>query len=483
MEKLKRASGVLMHITSMPNEFTLGTFSDDCFKFVDWLKEGGFSIWQVLPITDTGIKVSPYSATSTFAISPYLVDLSKFLTTDEMRSFGFDKNNNIHLEQEKILLALDLVYDKHRKDYDISEFENTHKSWLEDYALYRSIQKVHDGKIWCEWPEGLKTRQKSAIDKFKVEHAREIDIVKFTQFIAYEQWNKIKKYANDNGIKIFGDIPFYIELNSSDVWSNVKSWKIDKDGRGDVAGVPPDYFNKDGQWWGNPIYNYEEMEKNGFKFFINRFKHQSQLFDIIRIDHFLAFTRYWSIPYGKLAKQGKWQKGVGEKALDAITSKVKIPIVVEDLGTLNEEVHRLRHKYDMPGLKVLQFAFDSEGDNEYQPHNWEKDCVAYIGTHDNDTFMGLLEKMDWEILNRFKRYVRIPLEWGNDAVIDNSIISMYRSSANTIILTMQDILKLGSSARMNIPGTPEDNWLWQLDSLPSTDLCAWYKELANLYAR
>lgn len=279
-------------------------------------------------------------------------------------------------------------------------------------------------------------------------------------------------------------MPFYVEMDSADVWASPKNWKLGQSGKGEVAGVPPDYFNAEGQLWGNPIYDYETMSKNKFSFIINRFKRQAELFDIVRIDHFIAFNKYWAIPQGSTtAKKGKWVKGYGNAILKELTTKVKVDIIAEDLGVVTKDVIELREKFGIPGLKVMQFAFDGDGDNVYQPHNYEKNCVAYIGTHDNDTLMGLLNSSDWDKINRFKRYLRIPLEWGNDAVVDNSIITLYRSSANMVVLTIQDILKLGSDARMNIPGVPTGCWLWQLAELPSYELCGWYRDLANLYGR
>lgn len=484
MENNQRKSGILLHITSLPNERTLGTFSCECEKFIDWLSQGGFKVWQVLPITDCGYSYSPYSAVSSFAINPYLIDLSEYLSLSELDTFGFNKSDDRVVQQERIDSALDLIYNKLGKDTDLTEFEKQNKSWLEDYALYKVIKESCDDVSWADFPLGLKKRNKADIDTFIFGHKDEIRKIKFIQYIAHSQWNRVKSYANKNGIQIFGDVPFYVEMDSADVWSNPTNWKLNSDGKGEVAGVPPDYFNKDGQLWGNPIYNFSAMAKNKYKYFTERFKRQSELFDIVRIDHFIAFSRYWAIPStSTTATKGKWVKGSGEAILKELTSKLKINIIAEDLGIVTEDVKKLREQFNIPGLKVMQFAFDGDGDNMYQPHNYEKNCVAYIGTHDNNTFMGMLNSSDWDKINRFKRYLRIPLEWGNDAVIDNTIQTLYRSSANTIILTMQDVLKLGSEARMNIPGKPEGNWTWQLTSIPDTSTAWCFKELADLYAR
>ena len=483
MEKLRRTSGVLLHITSLPSDISLGTFSCEATKFIDFLDAGGFGCWQVLPINDLGFGMSPYSACSSFAINPYLIDLTQLLTAEELSVFNFDKNNPWHEECVKKDSALDLVYKKYLKSYDKSSFEKDNKYWLDDYALYKAIKNKYKVS-WVEWPEGLKNRNKLALDEFKLKNSYEIDKIKFIQYIASQQWNSIKKYAKSKGIEIFGDVPFYVELDSSDVWANPKDWQIENGKALLVGGTPPDFFNENGQLWGNPIYNYANMQKNKYTFWVNRFKRASDLYDIVRIDHFVAMHKYWAIKGSdKTAKNGKWVKGAGSELLKAITSKCKIKIVAEDLGVISDGMYALREKFGIPGLKILQYAFDGDGDNMNRPHNYEKNAVAYIGTHDNDTFMGLLSDGNWDRINRFKRYFGIPLEWGNDAVVDNAILSLYRSSANMVILTMQDILKLGSEAKMNVPGTTEGNWLWQLDQIPNFDVVSTIRYWSDLYSR
>ena len=484
MEQLKRNSGVLLHITSLPNDYRLGCFSCECNYFIDWLAEGGFHTWQILPLVDCGYGLSPYSAFSSFAINPYLIDLSQFLSREEINSLGLSKDNSLEKQSEIIDKALDDIYTKFGKTTDITKFEKKNSYWLDDYACYKVIKKVHNNISWIDFPRGLRDRTKNDMLAFKNKYAIDIAKEKFIQFIAHSQWETIKEYAHSKGVKIFGDIPFYVCLDSADVWANPKNWKIDIEGKGDMAGVPPDYFNPDGQLWGNPIYNYTAMSNNKYKFLVNRLSKTGEIVDYIRIDHFVAFSKYYSIPKNsKTAKNGRWLKGAGEPLLKAITSKVRNPIIAEDLGNVTPEVIALRQKFNFPGLKLVQFAFDENGDSEHQPHHWSESTIGYIGTHDNNTYLGMLESIDWEHLNRIKNYLRIPLEWGNDAVIDQTIITMYRTNAKLIILTMQDILKLNGSARLNIPGVAENNWLWQLNALPSRDLCPWYKELASLYGR
>ena len=484
MEKLDRKSGILLHITSLPDDLGWGRFSDSAYEFIDFLNEGNFKCWQTLPFADCLYGNSPYSAVSSFAINPYFLDITKFLTNDEIGSFDFEKNGDLEKEKAKFDKALDLIFDKCAKDFDLTLFEKNNKYWLDDYAIFKVIKKVYNDSPWNEFPLGLKNRVKTDIDAFKLKYKKEIEKIKFIQYLLDTQWQKIKTYANEKGIEIFGDIPFYVELDSSDVWANPKNWQLENGKPKMIAGVPPDYFNEDGQLWGNPLYNFSAMSKNKYDFWQKRIKRLSQMFDIIRIDHFVAFTRYWAVPSSSTtAKNGKWVKSVGNSLLKVLSDKCKVKLVAEDLGIVTNEVTELKDKFGIPGIKVMQFAFDKEGDNVYQPHNYEKNCVAYIGTHDNDTFMGMLGEGNWDKINRFKRYLNMPLEQDNDVVVDNTILALYRSSANMIILTAQDILKLGTDARMNVPGVAEGNWTWQLNSAMDRNLCHKFRELSNIYGR
>lgn len=484
MEKLKRNSGILMHITSLPNSYGLGTFSSECEKFIDWLDAGGFRTWQVLPFSDSGYGLSPYSAESSFAINPYLIDLTEFLAEEELINLGMSKTNELGQQKQCYDLAFTKIYESEGKKYNRTKWEKDNAYWLDDYALFKAIKVEEGNKPWTKWKDGLKNRIKTELELFRLTHTKLIDKFKFIQYIASLQWGRVKAYANSKKIDIFGDIPMYVELDSADVWANPKNWQLEQGKPKMVSGVPPDYFNADGQLWGQPLYNYTSMSKKGYDFWVKRFRRLETLFDIIRIDHFVAFSKYWAIPANaKTAKEGKWVKGSGKQILKTILSKFKVKIVAEDLGNISDDVRELRDYYKIPGTKVMQFAFDREGDDDHQPHNYEKNCVAYLGTHDNNTFMGLLSEGDWDKINRFKRYLNIPLEWGNDAVLDNSILALYRSSANLIILTTQDILKFGSECRMNIPGVPEGNWQWQLENSLDFSLAEKYKYLSTLYAR
>jgi 4-alpha-glucanotransferase len=467
----------------LPNKNGLGTFSSECYKFIDFLHEGGFGCWQVLPFADCGYGLSPYSAISSFAINPYFIDLTEFLSDEEIGRFGLSKENELYDQQVRFEKALDLVYKKHKHKFNITDWEKENSYWLQNYVDYRVLSKIYSTD-WTKFAKGLDIQKPSSMIEFRKVYAKDLDREKFIQYIAEFQWKKIRKYANSKGVEIFGDIPMYVEFNSADVWNNPSDWQIENGKAKAVAGVPGDYFNKDGQLWGYPLYDYENMSKNKYDFWTKRFKRLSKLFDIVRIDHFVAFSRYWSIPSKSTsALDGVWVKGAGEKVLPNLVSIPNLKIVAEDLGIITEDVINLRMKHGIAGLKILQFAFDSDEDNIYKPHNYEKNCVAYIGTHDNETFMGYLNSIDWCKLNRFKRYFGLPLEVQNDVVIDSAIENLYRSSAKLVILTMQDILKLDNKARMNVPGVVTGNWLWQLENLDFGGVSGRYKYLSEIYAR
>ncbi|HBO48414.1 MAG TPA: 4-alpha-glucanotransferase [Clostridiales bacterium] len=484
MEKITRKSGILMHITSLPNDYGWGCFSVSATNFIDFLKAGGFGVWQVLPFSECLYENSPYSAVSSFAINPYFLDLTEFLSSDEIFKLGIQKNLSLFDYKLKFDNALEVICEKYRNEYDLKEFEKTSKYWLDSYALFKVLKKYNDFKPWFEWPDNFKNKNKTALEEFRLKHKQEISDIKLIQFLLDRQWKKIKTYANLNGIEIFGDIPFYVELDSADVWDNPKNWMLENGKPKLKAGVPPDYFNSEGQLWGYPIYNFSGMSKSGYDFWLKRIKRQSEIFDILRIDHFVAFSKFWAVnANSKTAKSGKWMQGPGEALLKLITNKCKIKLVAEDLGIVTSDVMELKENFGIPGVKVLQFAFDGVGDNMYQPHNYEKNCVAYLGTHDNNTMMGMLNEGDWDKINRFKKYLTMPLQEGNDSVIENSILALYKSSANLIILTTQDMLHLGAESRMNVPGQMYGNWTWQLSGELDKNMCGKYYDLAYTYGR
>ena len=472
-----------MHITSLPNKYGWGKFSKEAFEFVDFLKSGNFTVWEVLPFSPTLYGNSPYSTYSSFAINPNFLDLTEFLTEEEIKSFCLDKCRSLSDYTKNMEKALQLVCKKVRDNFNLEKFIKENSFWIKDYALFVVLKKKFNCP-WYEFSEELKNRNKSSLQKFYIENKEEIEDVILIQFLLHNQWQKIKDYAKQNGIEIFGDVPFYVELDSADVWANPNCWELENGKPKLVAGVPPDYFNSEGQLWGYPIYDYEKLAEKNYEYFIKKFKRLSCLFDIVRLDHFVGFSRYYAVPSThKNAKKGKWFKGTGEKLLKQILLHSSCKIVAEDLGTVTEETQKLKEKFSIPGVKVLMFAFDDDRDNMYKPHNYEKNCVAYIGTHDNDTFMGLLNTGCWDKINRFKRYFQMPLELGNDVVVDNAIVNLYRSSANMVIFTMQDILKLGNEARMNTPGVAKGNWEWKVSGVIDKGICSKFLDLAYLYGR
>lgn len=360
-----------MHITSLPNDYGWGCFSVSATNFIDFLKAGGFGVWQVLPFSECLYENSPYSAVSSFAINPYFLDLTEFLSSDEIFKLGIQKNLSLFDYKLKFDNALEVICEKYRNEYDLKEFEKTSKYWLDSYALFKVLKKYNDFKPWFEWPDNFKNKNKTALEEFRLKHKQEISDIKLIQFLLDRQWKKIKTYANLNGIEIFGDIPFYVELDSADVWDNPKNWMLENGKPKLKAGVPPDYFNSEGQLWGYPIYNFSGMSKSGYDFWLKRIKRQSEIFDILRIDHFVAFSKFWAVnANSKTAKSGKWMQGPGEALLKLITNKCKIKLVAEDLGIVTSDVMELKENFGIPGVKVLQFAFDGVGDNMYQPHNY-----------------------------------------------------------------------------------------------------------------
>lgn len=478
-----RKSGVLLHITSLPSLNGWGKFSKECYDFIDLLKIGGFSVWEVLPFSPPLLENSPYSTYSSFAINPNFLDVSQYLTESELSSFALSSCSNLSEYSSKMQKVIKLVCEKERDKHDLTKFVRDNKYWLEDFAMFCVAKEIYKSP-WYRFPEKLRNRQKSYLEKFKKDYKKEIEDVILIQYLLDHKWKDIKAYANKQGVKIFGDAPFYVELDSADVWANKNSWKLENDKPKLVAGVPPDYFNSDGQLWGYPIYDYDYLEKNNYEYFVKKFKRLSKLYDIVRLDHFVAFNKYYAIPSNhKNAKRGKWYNGAKEKLLKKIIDSASCEIVAEDLGIVTDDVIKLKNKFYTPGIKVLLFAFDNDSDNMYKPHNYEKNCVAYIGTHDNDTLMGLLSTGCWDKINRFKRYFQMPLERGNEEVVNNAIINLYRSSANTVIFTMQDLLKLGSEARMNVPGKAKGNWEWKLKNFPDESFFSKFCELSDLYAR
>ncbi len=469
-----RTSGILLHPTSLPGRFGIGSLGEEAFRFIDWLADSGQKIWQILPLGPTDLSHSPYQCYSAFAGNADLIDL------DELVKAGL--LNSILLPPAKAFPLESVDYYKVRKFRephlrnafqrfreiggfgweDYLRFWEENSWWLEAWSFFYACRKNLKGKDWSYWEEGLLSHQQDVIHQYDRIHREDIEFQRFLQFIFFRQWFSLKKYANSLEIKIFGDIPIYVSYDSADVWANQDIFLLDKMRKPTlVGGVPPDYFSATGQLWGNPLFDWKRLQHRNYDWWIARLHFNLSLFDLVRIDHFRGLKSFWAVPYGeKIAIKGEWMKADGDAILGLLQSQIgHLPIIAEDLGTISGDIHHLRKKYHLPGMKVLQFAFASDGKNEHLPHNYESDFVAYTGTHDNDTTMSWLKKVKGEERNNLHHY------FGSGSVDHWKMIrSILGSVARTTIIPMQDLLGLDSAARMNTPGTIESNWKWRLSS-------------------
>jgi 4-alpha-glucanotransferase len=491
---ITRSSGILMHIASLPSPYGIGTFGKEAYEFVDFLVEAGQSYWQILPIGPTGAGDSPYQSFSTFAGNPYFIDLDLLkeegiLTKEEYENADFG-NDPEKVDYEKMfnnkmpILRIAFQNSKGKYKDELKNFRFENKAWLEDYALYMAVKSEFDLKSWQEWDTDIKLRKKTALEHYKEELKNEIDYWVFLQYIFFKQWAALKNYANINGIKIIGDIPIYVAEDSADTWANSEVFMLDEEKRPIVvSGCPPDAFSATGQLWGNPIYNWSHLEKTHYKWWIERIKGNINLYDVTRIDHFRGFESFWQIPYGEpTAVNGKWVKGPGIKLFNAVKEVLgEVDIIAEDLGYLTQEVIDFRDASGYPGMKVLEFAFDTREESDYLPHNYEKNCIVYTGTHDNDTVMGWFENTQKSDTDFAKRYLKLNKKEGYNWGFIRGALS---SVGNLAIAQMQDYLGLGSEARMNIPSTLGGNWLWRVKrEYLSHKLAKKINKITKLYGR
>lgn len=467
-----RTSGILMPIFSLPSPYGIGTFGKSAYDFVDFLKESSQTYWQILPVCPTSFGDSPYQSFSSFAGNPYFIDLDLLIKDGlllesevEACNFGDDSSK---VDYEKLYNnrypLLKTAFSRFKADSSYNAFVAKNTFWLENYALFMAIKSAYDGVSWQEWPDALKTRHSDMLKQFETDYINDINFHKFLQFKFDEQWSALKKYANKNSIKIIGDIPIYVALDSADVWANPKQFQLDEDYTPRaVAGVPPDIFSEDGQLWGNPLYNWEYMKANNYAWWKQYLGCALKRYDVVRIDHFRGFESYFSIPYGdKNAKGGRWVKGPDTNLFDALKKEFgnNLPIIAEDLGVITPAVRKMLDSTGFPGMKVLQFAFDGDSANAFLPHNINTHCVIYTGTHDNDTIMGWLKNSDVTGIKQAKKYFNHQSDEGfNWAMIK----AAYSSVANTCIIPMADFLGADSSARINTPSTLGDNWSWRID--------------------
>lgn len=466
-----RTSGVLMPISSLPSPYGIGTMGKQAKKFVDFLEKAGQKYWQILPICPTSYGDSPYQSFSSFAGNPYFIDLEylckdKLLTKKECESFDWGGSEKyidygiMYISRYKLLKKAYARFVKNIPD-DYAQFCKTEAEWLDEYALFMALKDANDGVAWFEWDEDLKTRKPEAIEAAKKEYADDIEFYKMLQYLFFKQWRQLKAYANSKNIEIIGDVPIYVAGDSADVWANPKQFYLDEDLNPiEVAGCPPDAFSADGQLWGNPLFRWDVMKKDGYTWWTKRISAMADLYDIIRIDHFRGFDSYYAIPAeDDTAKNGEWKEGPGMDLFKVLEKKLgKLPIIVEDLGFLTPSVIKLLKDSGFPGMKVVQFAFDSREDSDYLPHNYPKNCVVYTGTHDNDTVMGWMKTAPKSAVKFAKEYLNLTKEEGYNW---GMMRAAWSSVADMAIVPMQDILGLGSEARINTPSTIGENWKWR----------------------
>lgn len=488
-----RESGILMHITSLPGPYGIGTMGKQAFAFVDFLKKAGQKYWQILPLTPTGYGDSPYQSCSTFAGNHYLIDLDTLieeglLLREEVEcirwadqegkvNFGILYNNRLNV--------LRRAYERFQPSAEFETFCQENSGWLPDFALFMALKEKYQGKPWYQWEDGLKYRNVDAVWQARQELKTEIRFYCFVQFIFFKQWNALRDYAHANGVSIIGDVPIYVPYDSSDVWSNSELFQLDEQMNPiAVAGCPPDAFSEDGQLWGNPLYRWDLLEKEDYSWWINRLAAAGELYDVVRMDHFRGFEAYWSVPFGDAtARNGQWIKGPGLPFIRKVQKSLpKLRLIAEDLGFLTQEVLDLRDESNLPGMKVLGFAFDSREPSDYLPHTYTRNSVCYTGTHDNMTMRQWFETAGEDAVAYAKEYMRLTQEEG---LVWGVIRTAVSSVSDLCVILMQDLLNLGAESRMNFPGTLTDaNWTWRAqEGFTGNGLAERLYELTKLYGR
>lgn len=489
-----RKSGVLLPISSLPSQYGIGTFSKESYEFVDFLEKAGQKLWQILPLGPTGYGDSPYQSFSTFAGNPYYIDLEELikeglLTKKECNDCQFVGHPE-YVDYERIYQGrfslLKKAYERSNiaTNLEFQRFVEENAFWLEDYSLYMAIKDSLDGINWIEWEESLRLRDPETITEYREKLWPEIECYQFQQYYFAKQWKKLKAYANEKGIEIVGDIPIYVALDSADAWANPDLFQLEETGEPKaVAGCPPDAFSATGQLWGNPLYRWDYHKKTGYDWWMRRIGYCYQLYDVLRIDHFRGFDEYYAIPYGdKTAEHGHWEKGPGMDLFRVMKERLgEKAVIAEDLGFLTESVLQLVKETGFPGMKVLQFAYDSGAGNAYLPHNYKRNCVVYTGTHDNDTMQHWYESTNKTAHKYSKEYLAISEDGKAYEAFARAALS---SIADICIIPIQDYMGLGGEARVNTPSTLGDNWKWRLKKGALTGKLANHmKELAVQYGR
>ena len=488
-----RESGILMHITSLPGAYGIGTMGKEAHRFVDFLKSAGQSLWQILPLTPTGYGDSPYQSCSTFAGNHYLIDLDTLieqglLKEEEVKSITWsyrDDKVDFGTQYNNRLTVLRKAYSRFADQEALDAFCREQALWLPDFALFMALKGRNGGKPWYHWEDAIKFRETEAIWQARQELKDEIRFYCFVQYLFFTQWSALRSYAHKNGIRIIGDVPIYVPYDSVDVWSNPELFQLDENmNPTDVAGCPPDAFSDDGQLWGNPLYRWDVIGKDGFSWWIRRLAAAGELYDTVRLDHFRGFEAYWAVPYGDAtARNGRWVKGPGMDFIRAVKNNLPhVSLIAEDLGFLTQEVLDLRDESGYPGMKVLEFAFDSREPSEYLPHTYPVNSVCYVGTHDNMTMRQWFDTAEKDAVAYATEYMCLNEKEG---LVWGTIRTAMASVSEQCVVQLQDYLDLGADARMNFPGTCDGtNWTWRaLDGAITKELTEKIRKLTTLYGR
>ena len=504
---INRSSGILLHISSLPNRYGIGDLGPTAFEFVDFLVHTNQQYWQVLPLVPVGFGYSPYASPSTFAgnplfISPDLLVRDGYLRPEDLNEIPAFPTQQVDFERVlpfkfDVLERAFTHFEQHGTDAQTAQFKaycSENKDWLNDYALFAVLKYVHNGQEWTQWDPALKCRDPHALKEASQIHAKGISMQKFWQFLFSTQWSDLKQYSNERGIKIIGDLPIYVAHDSADVWANKELFQLNADGKQTVvAGVPPDYFSETGQRWGNPIYRWDLMQENQFSWWIRRFESILKQVDIIRLDHFRGFEAYWEVPASEeTAVNGQWVKGPHAALFDTLEQTLgRLPIIAENLGVITPEVVELMEKFHFPGMAVLQFAFDGDSSSEFLPHNYPENIIAYTGTHDNDTVNGWwfndTSTNDPASIERSRRFAREYMHITDEThgVHWSFIRTLMGSVAQLVVTPLQDVIGMGSEGRMNTPGTVGDpNWAWRFSSeMLTEEAVEQFRKLTAMYGR
>ena len=490
-----RASGILLHPTSLPSRYGIGDLGPEAYRFIDFLHESGQSIWQVLPLGPTGYGDSPYQCFSAFAGNPLLISPDMLIEqghlppeikdTPVFSTERVDYGPVITYKMKLLRTAFEHWQSKSsdQEQTEFAAFCESKSSWLDDYALFMSLKERHQGAAWHTWEKDIAARQAEALAYWKEALAEKIKYHKYLQHQFYKQWAALRQYAQQHGIRLVGDMPIFVAHDSADVWAHPDLFHLDSDGKPTVvAGVPPDIFSETGQLWGNPLYRWEHMAQTGYGWWVERFRAMLELVDIVRLDHFRGFEAYWEVPAtAETAIHGRWVKGPGADFFLSLEQALgKLPIIAEDLGTITPEVEALRERFGFPGMRILQYAFESDAQNQFLPHNYVRNCVAYTGTHDNDTIIGWFNSRTEQERQAVLDYFGTD---GGDISWD-CIRWLFASVADTVIVPLQDVLSLGPEARMNYPSRLGGNWSWRfLPEALTPEIRSRLRKLTEIYGR